>query len=516
MITRILLSNFLNNITECLYELVSSTKNVVFVLLFIWKEDAMRYNISLAEYYNIPIELFNKYGILNPCLKENTKMFIDPVLLKDSQYEIFSKEAYRKYLDFFENLYEQMRIYVSLPEDLKIKSKNTMIRKFQAKGIPYLCLGFSVSGNLDKGIGINGASRILNNAERLFGLDIDNNPAIFSVVYLLTEKVGPDYISDMTAQIIIEQIKQFTQEMSPKLGLEVFKFGKHMLPRHPFMDCPILLLPEDILNLLPIDVDINDVYKGYSPNDDVRDKVNEYIGSIFKSSNDKKRKSSVQKQLFDYFNNNIDVLNDFMQYAKKRKSYSYDFDVDKCGYYFEQRFSKAFDLNDIDVSNLNQLEIIDKTIMGFKDKIDNNNDIKRNLLWVNNKPRGEKSWQQAFHLAIFQKLEDSGFDISPEYQTGSGPIDFTISKGCKHRFLIEIKLSSNNPLKGLEIQLEKYKQCIGNKKAYFICFNLEKDDQKYHKIIHDLFQKKEDLNLNTDIVIIDGRINPSASNIKRH
>ena len=51
----------------------------------------MKKNISLAEYYKIPIEKFEELGVLNPNLKQNTNMFIDPALLKDCQYEIFSK-----------------------------------------------------------------------------------------------------------------------------------------------------------------------------------------------------------------------------------------------------------------------------------------------------------------------------------------------------------------------------------------------------------------------------------------
>lgn len=57
----------------------------------------MEKDLSLAEYYNIPLERFAQLGVLNSNLVKNTNMFIDPVLLKDSQYEIFSKTAYRKY-----------------------------------------------------------------------------------------------------------------------------------------------------------------------------------------------------------------------------------------------------------------------------------------------------------------------------------------------------------------------------------------------------------------------------------
>lgn len=476
----------------------------------------MKKNISLAEYYEIPIERFEKFGILNPSLKQNTNMFIDPVLLKDSEYEIFSHKAYNKYIKYFENLYDQIKTYIGLPKEVQLESQNDLISKFLAKGIPYLCLGYSSSVERDNGIGYEGAKRVFTKAKKLFSLDIDKNPAIFSVVYMLTEKIGPDYISDMTAQIIIDEIKEFTQAMAPKLGLKTYKFKKekYELPIHPYLNKPILLLPEDILNLLPIDVDIKDIYNGYHPNEKIRRKVNEYIGNIFREYQTKQSKKELQNMLTDYFVENSDVLADFTKYARNRSSKHYDFSQDRKGYYFEQRFRKMFNLDEINIKGLGILDVIDETIKRFKDKIDNNNDIKRNLLWMDKKPRNEKCWQQAFHLSIFQKLEDAGIDIGAEYQTGSGPIDFCVSKGAKSRVLIEIKLSKNDPIKGLEHQLEEYKKCVEHVKAYFICFNLEEDNNKYNKLTADLNKKKKELELDTEIIIIDGRIKPSASNLK--
>lgn len=471
-------------------------------------------DMSLAEYYKIPTENFKNLGVLNPNLAQNTKMFIDPVLLKSSKYKIFRKQAYEKYVKYFENLYEDVKAYIELPEQIKLSSKNTLIRKLQAKGIPYLCLGYSKVGEKDRGIGYKDAERILEQAEKLFSLDIDKNPAIFSVVYMLTEKIGPDYISDMTAKIILDEIKEFTQEIAPKLGLPTQIFGKYKLPKHPYMNKPILLLPEDILNLLPIDIDISDVYNGYRPNQEIRDKVNKYIGDIFKEYNKSRNKKTLQNNLTNYFVNNPNVLNDFLEYTKKRKSSHYDFENDKNGFYLPIYFREIFDFKEMNIKDLSSLEIVHETIMRFKDKISNNNDIKRDLLWIKDKPRPEKTWQQAFHLTIFQKLEDADFDVVPEYQTGRGPVDFTLTKGTKCRVLIEIKLSKNNPLKGLEIQLEKYKKCVSNKKAYFICFNLEQDNQKYQKLEVDLKNRAKELNLDTEIIVIDGRIKPSASKLK--
>ena len=473
----------------------------------------MEKDLSLAEYYDIPLEKFAELGVLNPNLGKNTNMFIDPVLLKDSQYEIFSKTAYKKYKKFFENLYKEVRVFIELPRKTKRTSEKSLIYKLQAKGIRGLCLGYSISGNRDNGIGPRGARKILDRAEELFSLEIDEKPEIFSVVYMLTEKIGPDSISDMTAKIIVDEIKAFTQEIAPQLGLPTQKFGKYKLPKHPYLREPLLLLPEDILNLLPIDVDIEDVYMGYNPNKEIRDRVNDYISEIFLNYH-KKRKRDVQNDLTKFFKENADVLNDFVKYTTKRKSSHYNFDTDKNGFYFSQRYRQMFNLGEINTEDLSPLEIVHETIMRFKDKIDNNNDIKRNLLWAENRPRGEKTWQQAFHLTIFQKLEDADFDIAPEYQTGSGPVDFNLTKGSNCRVLIEIKLSTNNPLKGLEVQLEKYKECVQNKKAYFICFNLEKDNQKYQKLEADLKNRAKELKINTEVVVIDGRINPSASNLK--
>ena len=125
-------------------------------------------DMSLAEYYKIPTENFKNLGVLNPNLAQNTKMFIDPVLLKSSKYKIFREQAYEKYVKYFENLYEDVKAYIELPEQIKLSSKNTLIRKLQAKGIPYLCLGYSKVGEKDRGIGYKDAERILEQAEKLF------------------------------------------------------------------------------------------------------------------------------------------------------------------------------------------------------------------------------------------------------------------------------------------------------------------------------------------------------------
>lgn len=104
-------------------------------------------------------------------------------------------------------------------------------------------------------------------------------------------------------------------------------------------------------------------------------------------------------------------------------------------------------------------------------------------------------------------------ETEPESQTGSGPVDFKLSNSGE-RVLIELKLSDHKKLMaGLTEQLEKYKECTEPVKAYFICFDVEKDFQSSQRKQAKLIQAKKDLGLDTEIIWIDGRIKPSGSKL---
>ncbi len=111
-------------------------------------------------------------------------------------------------------------------------------------------------------------------------------------------------------------------------------------------------------------------------------------------------------------------------------------------------------------------------------------------------------------------MSQNNINVEKERETGSGPVDFCFSNGSKLRVLIEFKLSTNSPIKGLTKQLEKYKDCTDNVKvAYFICINVHKEKQT-QKIVVELNEAKKKLHLDTNIIVIDGHINPSASNLR--
>ena len=175
----------------------------------------------------------------------------------------------------------------------------------------------------------------------------------------------------------------------------------------------------------------------------------------------------------------------------------YNFEKDPKGFAIRDKLLDYLKDLDLRIDITDNLEIIEYIIRRFEKFINDNNKIK----------------QQVFHLFVYEYLTLNDINVEQERETGSGPVDFCFSKGSKLRVLIEFKLSKNSPLKGLTKQLEKYKECTDKvKAAYFVCINVHKKKQS-QQIAAELLKEKKRLGLDTKIIVIDGRINPSASNL---
>lgn len=474
--------------------------------------------VLLSEFYNIPFKRFEELGVLDPAINRNTNLFIDPVLLSKSKYEIFNNNARKTYEKYFEELYDEIETFISLPPQLKKTARKTLIQKLCAKEHKGLCLGYSLTANQGNGIGPDIATKILDRSVDIFTA-AKTNPAVFSLIHLLTDKVGPDYISDMTARIIFKELLIFTQDIAKILEIPVQKFREngiiYQLPKHPFNNGYILLVPEDILNDLPIEVDLDDAFNGYTPAKNIRYNVNQDISEIFKAyKNNKKEKKDT---IADYFIGKGDLIKDFVDYMKNKTSKSYNFSEDVLGINLPKRILPYLDMEKYQIDKNEQFKsIIEKLMHDFKRFIDGNNDIKRNLLWHNGKPNREVCWQGVFHSFFDRILAYNNIDLSPEAQTGIGPVDFKFSVGHNQKILVELKLSSNpNYISGLKKQLELYKRNTENViDSYYIFIDVEKEEQKALEKIAKLEATKKELDINTKILIIRGVVTSSASVFK--
>lgn len=472
-----------------------------------------------SEFIGMDSNEFKKRNILDPTINSDIPLFIDPRLLKYSQYEIFHNASIT-FDEFYSELATMIRYYIKI-HDTKTKQKmqKSIIKKLSAPEPNALCLGYSKNDNNGQGVGRVNAKLLFDNAVEIYTMLPTIGSTVFSLLGLLTEGIGADYIGDITANIIWKELCCFTENISEEMKINVREYilndHKFYLPMHPNAteknNFPILFVPKDILTDLPKDADFEYVFNGYTnENEGIRDGVNDKISEILKSA---LKKADKQKEIFKLIKENGEKTEDLIKYLKSVKGKVYNYNSDPRNIFLRENVLGYLSSENLKIREQNELRIIDFIIKKFENFIRHNNKLKRELLWNNNKCKGERAWQQVFHTYIEAFLSSNDIDIIPERETQSGPVDFCFSKGNKLRVLVELKLSTNNPGKGLANQLERYKECMENvKTAYFICFNVHKDKSS-QKILEELSEIKRDLGLETNIIVINGKIEQSASNL---
>lgn len=477
---------------------------------------------SLAEHFKISPKSFSKAGVLNTLIDRDIQLFIDPRLLKKSKYEIFNKNAVKTYDTFYKTIAKHIKAYLNISDEkIKSKAKQNIIQKLTAKEPVGLGLGYSKSNTNGQGVGTCNAEILFKNALDIYKCVPEIGEEAFSLLNILSEGIGADYIGDITANIIYEELASFTENIAPKLNIPTESFSindnNFMLPRHPNSTkrriYPVLLVPREILSDLPKEVDMESIFEGYvDKNQKIRTEIDEKILNILKQEH--LNKADKQSKIFDLFKDDPVLITQLANYMSSLEGNQYDFIKDSRCVVLRDRLLDYLKDVDFKIETKNNLEIINYIIQRFEKFLANNNKLKQELLWENDtKYKPEKAWQQIFHTYVYEYLEQNNINIEQERETNSGPVDFCFSQGSKLRVLIEFKLSINSPVKGLTKQLEKYKECTDNvKAAYFICINVHKEKQS-QKISAELNEAKKKLNIDTNIIVIDGRINPSASNL---
>ncbi len=275
----------------------------------------------------------------------------------------------------------------------------------------------------------------------------------------------------------------------------------------------IILLPYDILRDLPIAKDWEGVQRAAQENESLRKRVNKQIGGIWgKSSRD--AKSKLKKEALSNKQNFLTLIETFQNMEKE----PYDAISDPKG---EVTWTKYLDQDQLTeyplVLNLSPSPTIDEVFQVVKKIVEQFTLLIENKglwkeLWVNGKPRLEKAAQRLFFAVADSYCKANNIDITPEADSGSGPVDFKFSTSYQNRLLVEIKLSTNSKLiTGYETQLEAYKLAEGSMRAIYLVIDVGKMGGKA-----DMLLKKKNERIKkgfpvSDIVFIDGTKKLSAS-----
>lgn len=94
------------------------------------------------------------------------------------------------------------------------------------------------------------------------------------------------------------------------------------------------------------------------------------------------------------------------------------------------------------------------------------------LLWYGETPRRERAAQLLFFAVANVICAVNDIDISPETNSGGGPVDFKFSSGFKGHVVVEIKLSTGRVEHGYKKQLEVYKKANKNAAGVFLVIDV--------------------------------------------
>lgn len=483
--------------------------------------------ISLSGYFGISPQKFAELGILDAPIVSDAPLFIDPKLLAKSSYSVFNTDARNVYVNFYAKLYKDVVNIASLTDEtLRSRAIASLAQRLKSKEPVGLCLGYSKKSNRGNGVGSKIADKIVSSALKIVDIG-SKKPDMFSLLFLLERGIAGDFISDLTANIIKKQLLEFTQGVSKELGITTSPYridgDTYMLPKHPFDNTYLLFVPYDIVNRLPTENDLDSVLSTLfnmhvDSNDEIRYRVNTDISSILANAAENKLSVGEQKErIKDYIYKNPGAADVLIDAINNTEPTHIDIRNDPEGVNISAQLPLLLStITPKFNAHSDQLGAIDDVIKSFKFYIDHDDSVKRNMLYdASGSNKHEKAWQDAFLTFSTFYLKKQNIDVTPEYNTGCGVVDFKLSYGEDFKVLIELKLSSNTKYRdGLEKQLEAYKNATTNvKKSYFIFIDLEKDPNKSKEKIEKLQQIKKRYGLDTEIIIINGLLHPSASKL---
>ncbi|MDP1546338.1 MAG: hypothetical protein Q8L87_09970 [Anaerolineales bacterium] len=319
----------------------------------------------------------------------------------------------------------------------------------------------------------------------------------------------------MTTSFLLPPLCELTEKFCSEQKIPTKKFGAkydhRSLPENPFSSgLPVVLVPRDLLRDLPLAADWADVSRVVMEIDEIRDAVNRMFGDFAKATVSEK-KAAVRKVAFQSLENFRLILR-----AIADASESYDEKADLDGFYLfrdilnsnPQRFSGLVVAPSAKTQG-SLRGVVEEIVRQFKELVENNNLWE--LLWFGTSPRHERASQLLFFAVSNMICFVNNTDISPETNSGGGPVDFKFSTGFSGRFLVEIKLSTGKVVHGYSKQLEIYKSAANTAEAVFLVINVGKMGKKI-QTIQKIRQKALDAGQPaSEIVVIDARRRRSAS-----
>lgn len=469
---------------------------------------------TFSHTFKIDEKKLARLGVLNVTLAIDTKLFIDPLLLRSSSHAEINTTAHNEFNNHFEQVIKLLSASRS-DGDPAWKAAQRLLAFPEVAGT---CLGYGAGSIHGSGFGPKLSKRIVSLAKQIVDIGIDD-PDLFVAMALFEPDIGPDRISDMTTNIIFRALAEFNNRVLKDLRLtgDTFKLnqfsGVFMPNPHEDNKIPVILLPNDILSDLPIANDWDSIAAAASENEQLRHKVNVHIAEIWagKSKRDKNRLKSEALESKEAFSTLLSAI-------KSASTEPYDIDSDPEGLvrwaskgreYANQfplmlSMTRAKTIDDV-------FSIVQEIVNQFRNLIEHNG-LNKELYRTNRKPRHESTAQRLFFAVAYSYCAANNVDISPEIDTGNGKIDFKFAVGFNERVLVEVKLSTNpKVVPGYTTQLEVYKASQQTMRAIYLVIDVGSMGKKDQRLIEKKNEAAKRGDPLSEIEFVDGTIKASAS-----
>jgi hypothetical protein len=467
---------------------------------------------SLTSILGIDSTEITDRGAFDPVLDVDTRLFLDPHLLKHCDIEEF-KNSYKALQNHFLSIGKLLRVSKTHGDIFWQKADNMMVWP-EVKG---LCIGYTAKGTSGSGIGPELRSRLLVTAKSVIEVGNDD-PEFFELIGLFEKKFGSDRISDMTANVIKEDISNFTKRILSELNVDPFKIlardNYTGLPINPFTKEILLLVPKALLRDLPVALDWSDIDLVAIENQELRDRINALIGESWKQLIANTTKEDFKELLLS----NPELLTDLIATYDQKPAQPYNFIEDRSGEYIwypvTQRITKQFPIN-LELHSSPTIDDVEalviKICQQFKILIEDNG-LATLLYNSDNSLKSETAAQLLFYGVSEAYCDANGIMIARESNSGHGPVDFKFGTRRENGVLVEVKKSTNTSglVKGIKKQLPQYMKSEKSRRAIYLVI-----DVGYTKAaMKNLKDISSEIN-GTAIQLfhVDGRLRPSASRL---
>ncbi|WWG78550.1 hypothetical protein VRC34_17810 [Pseudomonas poae] len=196
----------------------------------------------------------------------------------------------------------------------------------------------------------------------------------------------------------------------------------------------------------------------------------------------------------------------------------YNFDADHNGEAFWTQLKNIADQYPLIIAGTPKIitsleeakKLVDTIIKQFQDLIENKGIWKE--LWSDDKkPRREKAAQRLFFVIAYSYCKANNLDVTPEADTGNGPVDFKFSFGFNTRVVVEIKLSTNDLVHGYTKQLEVYKRAEDTLEGVYLIIDVGSIGKKFNDVQRMRREAIEADHKTSAIYLVNGNRKDSAS-----